>query len=75
MDRNLWETSRLQAYIIAQCNSTKKITQQDICTFKWEDNNNVLKSPSDIEIATEDINRLKELSNQFNESVVWEEIE
>jgi len=35
-DRSLWESSRLIAYIIAQCNSKKKLTPQDIIKFEWE---------------------------------------
>lgn len=66
MDRNLWETARLNAYVVAQVNSRKHITQQDICKFKWEDKEAfVKKEEADYEISTEDINRLKELSKQF----------
>jgi len=36
LDRNLWESSRLIAYVVAQVNSKKKLTFQDICSFKWE---------------------------------------
>lgn len=74
MDRNLWETARLNAYVVAQVNSRKHITQQDICKFKWEDKNAfVKKDESNYEISTEDINRLKELSTKF-EGKQWQEI-
>lgn len=74
MDRNLWETARLNAYVVAQVNSRKRITQQDICKFKWEDKNSfVKKDESNYEISTEEINRLKELSTKF-EGKQWQEI-
>lgn len=31
-----WEQARLQAYITAQVNSTKKIEMSDLLTFPWE---------------------------------------
>lgn len=31
-----WEQARLEAYITAQCNSTKKLKPSDIMTFAWE---------------------------------------
>jgi hypothetical protein len=74
MDRNLWETARLNAYVVAQVNSRKHITQQDICKFKWEDKDAfVKKEESNYEISTADINRLKELSTKF-EGKKWQEI-
>lgn len=57
LDRNLWESSRLNSYVTAQVNSRKKISFQDICTFKWEE-----KETEDIEISDDDIQRLKQLS-------------
>ncbi len=66
IDRNLWETARLNAYVVAQVNSKKHITQQDICKFKWEDKDAFVKKDENVyEISTEDINRLKELSAKF----------
>lgn len=73
MDRNLWETARLQAYIVAQVNSRKHLTQQDICSFKWEDKDVVKEEVVDQEISTEDINRLKELSKQLDKAK-WQKI-
>ena len=75
VDRNLWETARLNAYVVAQVNSKRKITQQDICKFKWEDKTAfVKKEETNYEISTEDINRLKKLSTKF-ENVEWQEID
>lgn len=54
LDRNLWETSRLNAYVTAQVNSRKTLKQNDICKFKWEE------SEENIEISNEDIERLKQ---------------
>lgn len=71
MDRNLWETARLNAYVVAQVNSRKHITQQDICKFKWEDKEAfVKKEEKDYEISNADIERLKKLGNQQ-----WQEID
>lgn len=59
LDRNLWETCRLNTYVLAQSNSTKKLTMQDIAKFKWEES---VETESNIEISNEDIKRLKEKS-------------
>ena len=57
LDRNLWEACRLNTYVVAQSNSTKKLTMQDIAKFKWEETS---QEKSNIEISNEDIQRLKE---------------
>ena len=74
MDRNLWETARLNAYVVAQVNSRKHLTQQDICKFKWEDKEAFVRKEDSIEISTQDINRLKELSTKFD-GVQWQDID
>lgn len=63
-DRNQWESARLNAYVTAQVNSKKKLGVKDILTFNWEkeDEDTFEK---DYEISNEDINRLKELSKQW----------
>lgn len=63
-DRNLWESQRLNAFVTAQVNSRKKLQMHDICEFKWEEKTEN-KNEDDVEISTEDINRLKELSKQW----------
>lgn len=63
LDRTQWETARLNAYVTAQVNSRKQLTQKDILTFKWE--NKEERMESDIEISNEDIDRLKKLSKQW----------
>lgn len=35
-----WEQARLQAYLTAQVNSTKKIDMTEFMTFPWEDVDN-----------------------------------
>lgn len=67
LDRNLWESSRLNTYVLAQVNSKRHLTQQDILKFKWEDTNikDFIQKEKDIEISTEDINRLKKLAKQW----------
>ena len=62
-DRNLWETQRLLGFIDAQAHSTKKLSFQDICKFKWE-NEDDNEEVHNIEISNEDIERLKNLSRQ-----------
>ena len=53
MDRNLWEIGRLQAYMVAQVNSKKKLQFSDICTFKWEEKES---DESDYQISSDEIN-------------------
>lgn len=64
-DRALWETARVNAYVVAQVNSRKKMTQQDILKFKWEDMSNFMHDEHIIEMSNEDIKRLEELSKNF----------
>ena len=54
-DRNLFESSRIGAYVTAQANSKKKLTPTDILKFPWETE----ETNGDIEISNEDIERLK----------------
>jgi hypothetical protein len=67
LDRNLWDSQRLNAYITAQVNSKKKLTQQDICKFKWDEKNveEFVKDESSTQITNDDINRLKNLAKQW----------
>lgn len=62
LDRNIWEASRMNAYVMAQINSRKKLTFQDICKFKWEEPDSIA---IDMEISSEDIERLKQLSEKW----------
>ena len=60
-NKTSWEQCRFISYIIAQCNSTKKIKPTDILSFTWDkedDNKNTM-------ITNEDIERLKNKANQI----------
>ena len=57
-DVNLWESNRINGYIIAQSNSKKKLSPQDIIKFPWDE----VELEKNIEISNEDIQRLKEKS-------------
>lgn len=64
-DRATWEQARLNAYVTAQVNSKKKLSQQDICKFKWEDTENLFDEEHITEITDDDILRLQKLSEQW----------
>ena len=74
LDRALWETARLNAYVVAQVNSRKKLTQQDVLRFKWEDMKDFMKDDHVIEMSNSDITRLQELSKNF-ENVKWDDVD
>lgn len=69
MDRALWESARLQAYVSLQPHLKDKIKQQDICKFKWERD----EEEQDEHITTIsnfDIERLKKLSERLQNAKV-----
>lgn len=59
-DRNSWEQARMIAYVIAQCNSTKKLKPTDIMQFTWDSD-----TTGETSISNEDIKRLKEKAKQY----------
>lgn len=59
-DRNSWEQARMVAYVIAQCNSTKKLKPTDIMQFTWDSD-----TTGETSISNEDIKRLKEKAKQY----------
>lgn len=63
MDRNVWESARLCAYIDAKSHFKNIKGYKDICEFKWEKEETEVEH--NYEISTEDIMRLKELSKQW----------
>lgn len=67
LDRNLWESQRLNTYVLAQVNSKKHLTQQEIVKFKWEEDNSqdYVQPEHNYEISNDDIARLKQLSKQW----------
>lgn len=65
LDRNLWESQRLNTYVVAQVNSRKKMELKDICNFKWEQEVNKTEEEYDVEINNDEIRRLKEIAKQW----------
>lgn len=63
LDRNLWESQRLNTYVVAQVNSRKKMELKDICNFKWEQEDKT--EEHDVEINDDEIRRLKEIAKQW----------
>lgn len=65
VDRNLWESSRLNAFITARANFKGIKTYQDVCKFKWEQ----IDAPEEHiqDISNDDINRLKQLAKQWED--------
>lgn len=75
MDRSAWEQARLNAYVVAQVNSKKKLTQQDILKFKWEDMSEMFKQEDDnTPMTSEEFQRLKDLSQKL-ENAKWVDID
>jgi len=64
LDRNLWESQRLNTYVVAQVNSRKKMELKDICNFKWEQEDKT-EEEHDVEINDDEIRRLKEIAKQW----------
>lgn len=60
-DRLSWEQTRLQMYMVAQVNSTKKLKPTDILPFSWDKE----KRETDTSISNEDIARLTERAKQL----------
>ena len=48
------EIMRNQSYIIAQCNSTKRLNKEDIFKFEW-DQKEEIKQQNKVELSKEDI--------------------
>ena len=59
--RHDWERTRFNSYIIAQCNSKKKLKPTDIIKFDWDDS--IHKSTK--KVSSEDVARLKEKMNKI----------
>ena len=53
--KNDWEQTRMIAYIIAQCNSTKQLKPTDILKFDWDNDDH---NKQEI-ITKDDVARLK----------------
>lgn len=61
-NKESWEQTRLQSYIVAQGNSTKKLKPQDIIKFPWEDE---IKGSSNTSVSNADVERLRNMANQY----------
>lgn len=64
-DRNLWECSRLGAYIDAKSHFRGISKYSDICEFKWEKNDEPIEDVVRRDITNDEIARLKELSKRW----------
>lgn len=60
-----WEQARLIAYIIAQSNSTKRITQEDVVKFYWDDEKDDHDDEDTKPITKADIERLSQKAQQL----------
>ena len=58
-----WEQARLNAYITAQVNSSKKLKITDIMEFPWEKTE--AKKTGKTDISNEDIERLKNKAKKW----------
>ena len=63
-NKESWEQTRVQAYITAQTQSTKKIDMNDIMSFPWEKKvEKVEDTPEDIEMMRKE---MKEMEDKLN---------
>ena len=63
-NKESWEQTRVQAYITAQTQSTKKIDMNDIMSFPWEKKvEKVEDTPEDIEMLRKE---MKEMESKLN---------
>lgn len=56
----------MTSYIIAQCNSRRKLTQQDILKFKWEDMGAMMHKKESVVMSDDELKRLKNLANALS---------
>lgn len=61
-EKNDWERSRFESYVVAQVNNKKKIKPTDLIKFSWDNEPN--DKPS-TEISTQDIDRLQKKSEEI----------
>ena len=63
-NKESWEQTRVQAYITAQTQSTKKIDMNDMMSFPWEKKvEKVEDTPEDIEMLRKE---MKEMESKLN---------
>lgn len=61
-EKNDWERSRFESYVVAQVNNKKKIKPTDLIKFSWD---NELTDKASTEISTQDIDRLQKKSEEI----------
>lgn len=61
-----WETMRANMYVVAQTQSTKKLTPQDIMVLPWEK----VEKQKEQEISTEEVNRMKAKTEKMRELLI-----
>ena len=64
LDRNTWEQTRINTYVLAQVNSKNKIDKNSFISFAW-DKDNLESEEHNYEISNAEIERLKELSKRW----------
>lgn len=69
-DKTTWEQTRMQMYITAQVNSTKKLKPTDIIPFTWDKEK---KLNNDTSISNADIDRLTKLSKMISDKNITKE--
>ena len=63
-NKESWEQTRIQAYITAQTQSTKKIDMNDMMSFPWEKKEEKVEdTPEDIEMMRKE---MKEMESRLN---------
>ena len=63
-NKEAWEQTRIQAYITAQTQSTKKLDMNDMMSFPWEKNEEKVEdTPEDIEMMRKE---MKEMESRLN---------
>ena len=67
-NKESWEQTRVQAYITAQTQSTKKIDMNDMMSFPWEKKvEKVEDTPEDIEMMRKE---MKEMEDKLNKKII-----
>ena len=60
-NKEAWEQTRVQAYITAQTQSTKKIEMNDMMSFPWEKKvEKVEDTPEDIEMMRKEMKEMED---------------
>ena len=65
-NKESWEQTKMQGYITAQVNSTKKISPDDIMKFPWEKGDVNVDTEEDLKAMEEEMKRYKDRLNGGN---------